>query len=70
MFDLQKKAPFLKMKLRNVDREVEPFFSAFLVVACTIMAILLFGAKSWFGGVLFLVPLGVSLFSYWDDFRK
>lgn len=67
MFDLQKKSNFYRMRLRNVDREVEPFFSALLVILSCFMSVLLFGAGSFFGGVLFLLPLLVSLFIYWDE---
>ena len=67
MFDLQKKSNFYRMRLRNVDREVEPFFSALLVILSCFMSVLLFGAGSIFGGVIFLLPLIVSLFIYWDD---
>ena len=67
MFDLQKKSNFQRMKLRNVDREVEPFFSTLLVVISCFMSVILFGAGSPFGGVLFLLPLAVSALVYWDD---
>lgn len=67
MFDLQKKNNFYRMRLRNVDREVEPFFSAFLVILSCFMSVLMFGAGSFFGGILFLLPLMVSAFIYWDD---
>ena len=67
MFDLQKKSNFYRMRLRNVDREVEPFFSGLLVVLSCFMSVLLFGAGSFFGGLLFLLPLAVTAFIYWDD---
>jgi hypothetical protein len=67
MFDLQKKSNFYRMRLRNVDREVEPFFSALLVILSCFMSVLLFGAGSFFGGILFLLPLMVSALIYWDD---
>lgn len=67
MFDLQKKSNFYRMRLRNVDREVEPFFSALLVILSCFMSVLLFGAGSFFGGILFLLPLAITAFIYWDD---
>ena len=67
MFDLQKKSNFYRMRLRNVDREVEPFFSALLVIVSCFMSVLLFGAGSLIGGILFLLPLLVSALIYWDD---
>jgi len=67
MFDLQKKSNFYRMRLRNVDREVEPFFSILLVILSCFMSVLLFGAGSLFGGILFLLPLVVSALIYWDD---
>lgn len=67
MFDLQKKSNFYRMRLRNVDREVEPFFSALLVILSCFMSVLLFGAGSFFGGILFLLPLIVSALIHWDD---
>ena len=67
MFDLQKKSNFYRMRLRNVDREVEPFFSALLVILSCFMSVLLFGAGSFFGGILFLLPLMVLALLYWDD---
>jgi hypothetical protein len=67
MFDLQKKDKFNRLRLRNVEREVEPFFSALLVIVSSFMSVLLFGAGSFFGGVVFLFPLLVSAFIYWDD---
>jgi hypothetical protein len=69
MFDLQKKSNFYKMRLRNIDREVEPVFSTLLVIACTFMAVILIGAGSIVGGLLFLVPLVVAGHAYWDDWR-
>ena len=67
MFDLQKKNNFHRMKLRNIDREVEPFFSTLLLVISCFMSVILFGAGSLIGGVLFLLPLAVSALVYWDD---
>lgn len=68
MFDLQKKSNFHRMRLRNVEREVEPFFSAVLVLLSSFMSVLLFGAGSVLGGIVFLLPLAVSGFIYWDEF--
>jgi len=67
MFDLQKKSNFHRMRLRNVDREVEPFFSTLLVIMSCFMSVLLFGAGSFFGGIVFLLPLAVMAFLYWDE---
>lgn len=67
MFDLQKQSNFYRMRLRNVDREVEPFFSALLVAMSCFMSVLLFGAGSIFGGIVFLFPLVVSAVVYWDE---
>ena len=67
---VQKKNNFYRMRLRNVDREVEPFFSAFLVILSCFMSVLMFGAGSFFGGILFLLPLMVSAFIYWGDTRR
>ena len=67
MFDLQKKSNFQRMKMRNVDREVEPFFSTMLVLISCFMSLMLFGAGSFFGGIVFLLPLVVSALVYWDD---
>jgi hypothetical protein len=69
MFDLQKKSNFYKMKLRNIDREVEPVFSTLLLVVCAFMAVILIGAGSIFGGLLFLVPLAIAAHAYWDSHR-
>ena len=67
MFDLQKKNSFHRLRMRNVDREVEPIFSALLVILSSFMSVLLFGAGSLLGGALFLLPLVVSALNYWDD---
>ncbi len=69
MFDLQKKSSFYRMKLRNIDREVEPFFSTMLLLVCAFMAVVLLGAGSIFGGLLFLAPLAVAAHVYWDEWR-
>jgi len=69
MFDLQKKSSFYRLKLRNIDREVEPFFSTALLIACAFMAVILIGAGSIFGGILFLAPLAVAVHAYWDEWR-
>ncbi len=67
MFDLQKKSHFYRMQLRNVDRQVEPFFSSVLVCVSTFMSVLLFGAGSIFGGIVFLIPLIAAALVYWDE---
>ena len=59
MFDLQKKSNFYRMRLRNVDREVEPFFSGLLVVLSCFMSVLLFGAGSFFARAA-ISPASVS----------
>ena len=72
MFDLQKKSSFYRMKLRNIDREVEPVFSTALLVACGFMAVILIGAGSpgsIAGGILFLAPLVIAGHAYWEDWR-
>jgi hypothetical protein len=69
MFDLQKKSNFDKMRLRNIDRQVEPVFSTLLLVVCAFMAAILIGAGSIFGGILFLIPLAVAAHAYWDARR-
>ena len=70
MFDLQKKNAFYRLKLRNIDREVEPVFSTALLIACAFMAVVLIGAGSIFGGILFLAPLVIAAHAYWDDWRS
>ena len=67
MFDLQKQSNFHRMKLRNVEREVEPFFSTLLVLISSFMSVILFGAGSIFGGIVFLIPLVVSALVFWDE---
>ena len=69
MFDLQKKSNFHRMKLRNIDREVEPFFSTMLLGICAFMAVILVGVGSIVGGLLFLVPIAIAAHVYWDDWR-
>jgi hypothetical protein len=66
MFDLQKTSNFYRLRLRNVEREVEPFFSTLLVMVSVFMSVILFGAGSLFGGILFLLPLIVAALIYWD----
>lgn len=67
MFDLQKKSNFYRMRLRNVEREVEPFFSTLLVMVSAFMSVILFGAGSIFGGIVFLFPPALAALIYWDE---
>lgn len=68
MFEVQKDQLRRRTGGRFMPRAIEPFFSAFLVVASLFMAVMLFGAGSWIGGIIFslvLIPSGVVLY---DEF--
>ena len=68
MFEVEKNQLRRRAGSRFMPKAVEPFFSAFLVMASLFMAVMLFGAGSWIGGVLFslvLIPTGVVLY---DEF--
>lgn len=70
MFDLQKKTHFHRLRFRNIDREIEPFFSILLIGVCGFMSVMLFGAGSFVGGLLFLAPVAVALHAYWEEARQ
>ena len=66
MFELQKKEQADRISARYIAKQVEPFFSGILVLGSAFMAIMLFGAGSILGGLLFLLPVAIAAFAYWD----
>jgi hypothetical protein len=67
MFDLQKKEQADRIDARIIAKQIEPFFSGMLVLGSAFMAIMLFGAGSILGGLVFLLPVAIAAFAYWDD---
>ena len=67
MFDLQKKEQADRLGARIIAKQIEPFFSGLLVLGSAFMAIMLFGAGSFLGGLVFLLPVAIAAFAYWDD---
>lgn len=67
MFDLQKKEQADRIGARVIAKQIEPFFSGMLVLGSAFMAIMLFGAGSYLGGLVFLLPVAIAAFAYWDD---
>jgi hypothetical protein len=52
-----------------VPRFMFPAFAAFFVVLCGAMAVMLFGAGSYFGGALFSLVVLVGLYVLWTNVR-
>ncbi|GEM_PF-1128151 len=67
MFDIQKKEQADRLGARVIAKQIEPFFSGLLVLGSAFMAIMLFGAGSFLGGSVFLLPVAIAAFAYWDD---
>jgi hypothetical protein len=67
MFDIQKKEQEDRLESRVIAKQIEPFFSGILVLGSAFMAIMLFGAGSFLGGLVFLLPVAIAAFAYWDD---
>ena len=67
MFDLQKKDKAERVGARVIAKQVEPFFSGMLVLGSAFIAVMLFGAGSILGGLVFVFPVAIAAFAYWDD---
>jgi hypothetical protein len=67
MFDVQKQEQSNKISARVIAKQVEPFFSGMLVLGSAFMSILLFGTGSYLGGIVFLLPVAIAVFVYWND---
>jgi len=67
MFDLQKKEQADRLGARIIAKQIEPFFSGLLVLGSAFMAIMLFGAVIFLGCLVFLLPVAIAAFAYWDD---
>lgn len=67
MFDIQKKEQADRLSARVIAKQIEPIFSGLLVLGSAFMAIMLFGAGSFIGGAVFLLPVAIAAFAYWDD---
>ena len=67
MFDLQKKEKTDRVGARIIAKQIEPFFSGMLVLGSAFIAIMLFGAGSVLGGLIFLFPVAIAAFAYWDN---
>ena len=67
MFDLQKKEQSERLGVRVIAKQIEPFFSGILVLGSAFIAIMLFGTGSFFGGLVFLLPVAIAAFAYWED---
>ncbi|MEE2760424.1 MAG: hypothetical protein VYE18_03160 [Pseudomonadota bacterium] len=67
MFDLQKKEKAARVGTRVIAKQIEPFFSGMLVLGSAFMAIMLFGTGSILGGLIFLFPVAIAAFAYWED---
>ncbi|MDE0537944.1 MAG: hypothetical protein OXH94_04360 [Rhodospirillales bacterium] len=67
MFEVQKRGMRRRAEIRAIPKTAEPFFSALLVAVSLLMSVMLFGAGSVFGGLLFgsiLIPVA---FVFWPD---
>ncbi|NQV56781.1 MAG: hypothetical protein HQ503_13055 [Rhodospirillales bacterium] len=69
MFDVLKREKAEQANRRIIAKQVEPFFSSLLVLACAFMSVLLFGSGAILGGAAFLAPVIIAAFVYWDDGR-